>query len=569
MLRVCTIRGVNRYRRTTLAKRKLMIADLFCGAGGASTGVIQAVKAADFSYHMLAINHDETAIRSHSRNHPEISHYRTGLENVDPTAIVKGGRLDLLWASPSCTHHSVARGGKPRCDQQRAQPHLVLHWLEQLFVKRVIIENVPEFVNWGPLGMDGKPMKSKKGTLFNNFLDQLKILGYKFEWRVLNCADYGDATTRKRFFLQAVRGKGEIRWPEPTHFQNPAKGQKKWRSAREIIDWSIEGQSIFMRDRPLSANTIKRIAAGIKKFWGPWAKPFLVLLNSTDPRRLASTVIDVDAPFPTITTSNHLGVVEVEPFTTQLAHYGPENADSRRVKSLEEPVSVLTTKNENALVVGHSFVLPQHSAGRPRDMAEPTSTITTDGASQKVDAFMISTGGPEGARNAQRSVEDPLSSILTTDRKALIEAFMDLANNWPSQQAGRSLDLPMPTQTTSNHLGLVEAEITPPLVVQYYGNGKTMKTDKPLFTVTCRDRAGLLWRVGLDIRFRMFQPEELARAHSMGKYKFEGSKTQVVKQIGNSVPVRTAMALSMAALHEEEQTWKQKKNQGTSRKRAA
>lgn len=544
-----------------MRKKDLVIVDLFCGAGGASAGVISAVKEKDLAYHMTAINHNPKAIRTHMLTHPEVHHLCTGVEAVDPPSVVKGGKVDLLWASPSCVGHSVAAGGKPRSDQQRAQPWLVLHWLETLYVKRLLMENVKEIVQWGPLGSNGLPLKSKKGMLFQQMLDHLTKLGYRYEWRILNCADYGDVTTRKRFFLQAVRGKGEIRWPEPTHFQYPKKGQKKWRAAREIIDWSIEGTSVFNRERPLSPNTMKRIAAGIKKFWGPWAKPFLVLLNSTNPRGIEKSVIDIDAPFPTITTSNHLGMVELKPFSAQLSHGLGKEKDphSRRVDDLSGPMRTVTTKGDQALIVGKSFVLSQHSEGAPRSVEDPLSTITTDGASQKLDSFIIATGGPQGARNSVKSVDDILGTICATDRKAIVQAFIDTANNWESQQSGRSIDKPLPTQTTSNHLGLVEAELTPALMVQYNGNGKSKPVSEPLFTVTCRDRAGLLWRVGLDIRFRMFQPHELALAHSMDLHKFEGTKTDTVAQIGNSVPVKTAKALSLAVLQDMEDKWKGRK----------
>lgn len=266
--------------------RKLLIADLLCGAGGSSTGAIQALLALGFTMQeilLVCLNHWPTAIETHRRNHPEARHYVQDIATVRPHLIVPEGYLDLLMASPTCTHHSVARGGKPTSDQQRSDPWHIITWLTELRVKRIIIENVWEFCGWGPVDhRTGKPIKSRKGEYFHAWIETIKRLGFEPEWRKLNAADYGDATTRQRFILMARSDGRRVHWPMPTHqkrdeLKEDLFSAQPWRPAREIIDWSIKGKSIFNRKKPLAPKTLARIYAGALKFG--WPEPFLILLR--------------------------------------------------------------------------------------------------------------------------------------------------------------------------------------------------------------------------------------------------------------------------------------------------
>ena len=143
--------------------KQLQIVDMFCGGGGESTGIMQAAKQYNFNVKLSAINHWERAIETHTANYPFATHYQESIQNLDPTKVVPGGKLDLLWASPECTHHSNARGGRPRSDQSRATAWEICKWAQELFIGRIIIENVPEFTGWGPLDENGKPIPEKKG----------------------------------------------------------------------------------------------------------------------------------------------------------------------------------------------------------------------------------------------------------------------------------------------------------------------------------------------------------------------------------------------------------------------
>lgn len=412
----------------------IQAADLFCGAGGTTTGLARTCERLGFKLRMLAVNHWDRAIETHAANHPWADHLCNGLNSVKPEKAVPGGKLDLLLASPECTHHSRARGGKPRNDQSRASAWHVLYWCQELYIRHVIIENVPDFLDWGPLGADGKPLKSKRGETFRAFITAFRSLGYRVEWRVLTCADYGDATTRRRLFIQARRGNVRIAWPEPSHTERPNgrlfdENLLPWKPACDVIDWNVPSQLLSERKKPLSKNTLDRIRKGIRRFWGKHAEPFLVSIGQTG------------------------------------------GAD--RIRRLSEPLPTITTKAEHCLI--EPLTLPQQSCGQVRTIKSPLSTISAAGA-----------------------------------------------------------------------IGLIE-----PFAITYYSNGKPKSILRPLETITANDRFALVTAdpVRFEIGFRMFQPHELAAAHSFpSNYVFKGNKSEIVKQIGNSVPVGTASALSRMAI---------------------
>lgn len=472
-------------------------ADLFCGAGGMSTGLIQACQELGFDVDLLAINHWQVAISTHRKNHPQANHLCESMDNVDPRKAVPGGRLNILVASPECTHHSNARGGKPRSEQSRASGFHILRWAEALYVENIFIENVKEFVDWGPIGADGKPLKSKKGAMFRAFCLSLEALSYRVDWRIVNCADYGDPTTRRRFFLQARRGNRKIAWPEPTHtidgHETLFGKSEKWLAARECIDWELKGQSIFRRKKPLKPNTIARIAHGLKKFGGPAADPFLVMLYGTGKSR------SVERPMPTVTANGqHIGLCEPFIMPIDNGSNGPSGA-----RDIDSPLpTIIASKSRLGLV-------------------EPFITIL------------------KGQSNV-RSVDDPLPTLTTNPHLYLCEPFMVTMKGKKSM---RSVDKPMATITTIPGIYLCE-----PFLVKYNGTGKAQSVDRPIDTITTKDRFGLVQTEAgeeyqLDITFRMLQPHELAAAMSFPRdYQFAGTQTEQVKQIGNAVPRKTAKA---------------------------
>ena len=247
----------------------------------------------------------------------------------------------MLWASPECTHHSLARGGRPRSEQSRATAWAILKWASELWIERIIIENVPEFLTWGPLDKDGKVIKSRSGSTFKAFVQALRSLDYTIDWRVLCAADYGVPTIRKRLFIQAVKGRKKIIWPQPTHHEdkNNLFGLPQWKSAREIIDWSIPCPSIFTRKKPLATATLRRIEIGVKKFGGIHTNSFLAVLRGT------GTARDIGLPLPSITCSGAHHAL-VTPFVTAISQASAKD----RSRSIDKPLSTICTKNEHCLV---------------------------------------------------------------------------------------------------------------------------------------------------------------------------------------------------------------------------
>lgn len=387
---------------------KLTAADLFCGAGGSSTGLASACQAHGRRLDLTAVNHWERAIETHSENHPEARHLCHGLDEVDPRKVI-GKKLDLLIASPECTHHSNARGGKPMQDQSRSTAWHVIRWADALQPKFILVENVREFVEWGPLGTNGRPLKRRKGETFLGWVNGLRSLGYTVDWRLLNAADYGDATSRVRLFVMARRGRGAIPWPEPTHERTPSRDlfgvRPRWRAAREVIDWSLPCPSIFGRKRPLSENTLRRIEAGLRKFGGAHAEAFLVLLRGTNADQVPYTARSAGSPVPTVSANGtHVGLVQ--PHLLQLTHGG-------RNYGLDGPLPTVTTAKRGEIGLVQPFLLGQQSGSVPRSTDHPIPTVSAAGAI----AFLV----PYYGTGQADDTIDPVRTLTARDRLGLVQ----------------------------------------------------------------------------------------------------------------------------------------------------
>jgi DNA (cytosine-5)-methyltransferase 1 len=481
--------------------KKIMAADLYCGAGGTTSGLFEACRRLGFRLDLLAVNHWAVAISTHTRNHPDARQICWAVDALSPKRCIPGGKLDLLVASPECTHHSIARGGMPVSDQKRAGAWEVQRWATELRIDDILVENVREFESWGPVGANRRPIQSRKGETFRAWVKALESLNYRVEWRVLNCADFGDPTSRKRLFIRARRGNGHIEWPKPTHAERAGAGLQAWHTAREIIDWTVHGRSIFNRERPLKARTIERIAAGLRKFGGAAAEPFLVMLYGN------SDVKTVDRPLPTVTAGGgHVGLCE--PFLLDCNH---GSGVGYRVHGLDGAVPTLTANKGLALC--EPFILPQFGGSRARSVERPLGAITTDGGAALIEPFLVNYHGNHSGR---------------MDGMDRVDA----------------VDAPLRTVDCSNRYGLCE-----PFLIKYYRTGKTAPIGEPLHTVTTKDRFRLVEPAYLDILYRMLEPHELAAAMGFPEgYQFLGTKSDVVKQIGNAVPTNTAEALAEAAL---------------------
>lgn len=283
-------------------------ADLFCGAGGSSTGLAMVCKELSCRLDLTAVDHWPLAVETHAANHPAARHICETLDSVDPRKLFAADKLDLLIASPECTNHSRAKGGMPVNDQSRSTAWHVVRWADALRPRNILVENVPEFLRWGPIGSSGRPLRSKEGQTFYAWAGAIESLGYAVRWRVLNAADHGAATTRERLFVQAVRGRRSICWPEPTHARQTERdlfgGLPLWRGARDVIDWTSPGKLLSERARPLCDDTTRRIEMGTRSFPG---QPFLTVYYGT------GTADSVDRPLRTLTVKDRLGLVVPSP----------------------------------------------------------------------------------------------------------------------------------------------------------------------------------------------------------------------------------------------------------------
>lgn len=501
---------------------------LFCGAGGESLGKDAAFRELGLSVEDMcshALNHWDLAVAAHGINLPWVQVHQEDITAV--TAATYGlDHIHLLWASPSCVHFSKARGGKPVEDQQRSHAwEVVDRWLRVAQVDVLLVENVPEFEDWGPLDENGKAIKARKGENFRAFVQALRDIGYQVEWRVLCAADYGDPTTRRRFFLQATRDGIAVSWPAPTR-RDPKKAADlfagalpPWRTAAECIDWSIPCPSIFTRKKPLAEATLKRIAAGVVKYVLN-GKPYIVNLRGTDPCHIEGSPSGLDEPLRTVSAGG--------------THHG----------------LVVPT------IVGCGGRAGQ---SRPRGLDEHYQTVTTKGDACLVAAFLAKHyGGPNGQQTPGAPLSGPMPTVTAQDHNALVAAHLMTIDQQSSGNAVTSLDSPVPTIVVKNRTALVAA-----FVQHYYGQGgQSQNPDQPLHTITTLARHGLVTVeidgqtfVVTDIGMRMLEPHELARAMGFPEwYRFEHadgrtlSKRDQVKMIGNAVPCGLAQALVRAVV---------------------
>jgi DNA (cytosine-5)-methyltransferase 1 len=547
-----------------------LIIDNFAGGGGASTGIELAL-----GRHVdIAINHDAKAIAMHTANHPQTKHFCESVWDIDPREVTQGRPVGLVWLSPDCKHFSKAKGGKPVEKKIRGLAWIALRWAAVAKPRVIMLENVEEFVTWGPLDSDGKPCKKNKGREFKAFVNALNRQGYEVEYKELRACDFGAPTIRKRLFLIARRDGQPIVWPEPTHFdpmleqkRSKARGEKCrpfWLTAADCIDWSIPCPSIFTRKKPLADATQRRVAKGIMKYVVNSSKPFVVTMAHGEgegkTKRWGSGIREIDAPLPTVTASGGYGLVT--PFISEHA-----NASNQRNMPIDEPL-----RTQCAQVKGGHF---------------------------SVVAPVITTYYGEKSNNEVRGIalDQPLHTQTTENRHALVSAF--LAKNYTGA-IGSDLNHPISTVTSIDHHSLVTSNIikmhednvgnatdeqlntTPAgdthhvevkaFLIKYYGTDGDPKLESPLHTITTKDRFGLVTVKGQlyqiqDIGLRMLWPVELFKAqgfpenyifekglvidHETGKQNWiHLTKTEQVRMVGNSVCPPVAAALVRANLTE-------------------
>jgi DNA (cytosine-5)-methyltransferase 1 len=523
-----------------------LIIDNFAGGGGASTG-IEAALGWPID---VAINHDREAIAMHKANHPETFHYCQDVWQVDPLECVRAASMRraghpdlpvaLAWFSPDCKHFSKAKGGKPREKGIRDLAWVVHRWIDALMPSGqhplvIMLENVEEFRQWGPLLDDGKPCPNLKGETFRDWVEGLRNKGYVVEWRELWACDYGAPTKRKRLFVVARRDGQPIIWPNPTHGQGR---NHPWRTAADIIDWSIPCPSIFTRSRPLKDATCRRIATGIMRYVVNAERPFIVPLTH---HGSSARVYDLDQPIPTITGANRGEMALAVPSIVSVTQ---KNWGGHRAQDAAKPLPTITTAKGGEFALVSAF-LAQHNGGpRNKNIAghaadTPMSTITGRGTQQQ----LVTSNLVELRNNCSaRDVESPLGTVTAGGRHfAEVRAF--LIKYYGSERDGQTLADPLGTVTTRDRFGLVTVEGEAEPAPAKAGGMVTVSIDGTEYAIA-------------DIGMRMLSARELFNAQGFppdyiiapdcgGKPL---TKTSQVAKVGNSVSPPLPEALVRANL---------------------
>lgn len=559
-----------------------LIIDIFAGGGGASHGIEKALgRSPDY-----AINHDEAAITMHTANHPSTIHLREDIWKVKIRDLVASRPVGLLWASPDCRHFSRAKGGKPVSKSVRSLAWVVVEYAREVSPRVICLENVPEFLDWGPLDDQGAPIKERKGEEFTEWTEALRALGYAVEWKMLTGADFGAPTSRKRLFLVARNDGRPIAWPERTH----GKGTPyAYRTAAECIDWSIPCPSIFRRKRNLALATLRRVARGIVRYVIEDANPFLVQVNHSGNAFRGQRV---DSTFPTVTKKHGFGIV-----APHLSKFNGIKGKETRAARADGPLPTQTSEKKFGLAAA---TLVQTGYGeragqRPRylNIRKPLGTTPRTGKHAACYCILKHFGGVVGL-----PIEKPLGTITKVDHHSLCEAKLGAPHltKLYGTATGADLRKGMPTSTSGGqHLGLVS-----PVMVHYYSQGgQSQRMGEPMHAITTkhrhalaqvalsddlaggirvarfmmkygnyipptyvrvgrRMRAVILVRIGeayyllTDIGLRMLQPRELATAQGFPpEYQLTGTKSEQVAKIGNSVVPQVAAAVVAANLVEE------------------
>lgn len=547
----------------------LLYIDLFCGAGGTSTGVENArVNESQCAKVIACVNHDANAIASHAANHPDALHFTEDIRTLELSGLVAHvekmkmqypDAYVVLWASLECTNFSKAKGGQPRDADSRTLAEHLSRYIEAINPDYIQIENVEEFMSWGDMDEKGHPVSKDKGRCYEKWKRNVKKYGYDFDWRILNAANYGAYTTRKRFFgIFAKRGL-PIVFPDATHCKDGKTDMmgrlEKWNPVKDVLDFTDEGKSIFARKKPLAEKTLERIYAGLIKFVAGGKDAFIVKYNSMS-RTGKYQSPSIDEPCPTVATQGRLALAKVSFLSKQYSgHPGSKNI------SVEEPAGTITCKDH------HAFVSAYYGNGNNHSVDSPAPTVTTKDRLALVTPFFMnyySGGGQLG------SVNEPCPAVTTVPKQRMITpVFID-------QQFGASsaasIEKPLGAITTNPKYSMVTCKTKNFLMnPQFCSAGGSV--DDPCFTLIARmdkmppylvntkDGIGICIENGdspmtvkikqfmlvyglADIKMRMLRIDELKKIMGFPEnYILVGTQADQKKFIGNAVEVNMARVL--------------------------
>nr|WP_293837521.1 DNA cytosine methyltransferase [uncultured Arsenicibacter sp.] len=521
-------------------KTVFLVVDLFCGAGGTTTGFAKAMLDNQQICKTIAcVNHDLVAIKSHAANHPETLHFTEDITLMDLsvlTAHVNAMRKRypdaklLLWASLECTNFSNAKGGKPRDADSRSLADHMPRYIEAINPDYFMIENVREFMSWGPLvaktdlkhKFDGHkapachlvlnkktgvyepyfiPESRDKGKDYQRWIRQITDMGFNFEYKLLNAADYGAYTSRLRYFAIFARPGLPIRWPAATHAKKVSDGifggLRPWMPVRDVLELDKEGDSIFLRDKPYSEKTLERIYAGLIKHVAGGEDAFLQVYNSGSPN---NRVRSLEEPSFTLTTENTCALVStVQPkdggFLVKYMGNNPTTGINNG-KSLNEPCNVITTQDRISLVQTQ-FLSKQYS-GQPQHknigIDGPAGTMTTTDSHALVSANFITRTNGGQAKDRIEDVEQPIGTITTAPNRSVVSAkfIVQRQNDVPGRNpAGRVVSIDGPARTITTTGGNQEL-VQPVFLDQQFGNSEPASIDQPAGSLTANPKFNLV-----------------------------------------------------------------------------
>lgn len=530
--------------------KQLLYIDLFCGAGGTSTGVNSARLHDEQCAEVIAcVNHDPKAIASHAANHPGALHFTEDIRTLELSPLVEHirkcreqnpGAHTVLWASLECTNFSKAKGGQPRDADSRTLAEHLFRYIDAIAPDYIQIENVEEFMSWGSLDENGKPLSKDRGRCYVRWVNRIKRYGYDFDFRMLNAADYGAFTSRKRFFGIFAKAGLPIVFPRQTHSkkgENTLFGAlRPWKPVREVLDLDDEGNSIFDRKKPLAEKTLERIHAGLVKFVAGGKEAFMLKYNSMS-KKGKYIPPALDEPCPTVATQGRLGLVTVSFLSKQFSGQ-PDCKNS----SIDVPAGTITCIDH------HAFVSVHYGNGFNISCQTTAPTVTTHDkmALVKVKHFIASeySGGGQVT-----SIEAPNPAVLTNPKQKVV-AVKTWIMDTNFSNVGSSLDEPSRV-ITANHKQhyLMQPQFAAdcpindiPSFIRLTDAGdiaiEIYETDSPM-TVAIKKFMALYGII--DITMRMLKILELKLIMGFPKdYVLVGTQADQKKFIGNAVEVTIA-----------------------------
>lgn len=545
-----------------MSKIKTLYIDLFCGAGGTSTGVENArLNGRKCAKVVACVNHDVNAIKSHQANHPDTLHFTEDIRTLELSPMIKHlekmqkkypGAYRVLWASLECTNFSKAKGGQPRDADSRTLAEHLFRYIEAIKPHYIQIENVEEFMCWGDLDENGKPVSKDQGRSYLRWVKKVMSYGYDYDYRILNAADFGAYTSRKRFFGQFAKRGLPIVFPLQTYAKNGDEGgmfhqYKKWKAVREVLDLNDEGTSIFTKKKPLCEKTLERIYAGLVKFVAGGKKQYddMILkynsMNTSGHYKPQST----DEPCPTVACQNRLGYVKVNFLSKQFSgDPGSKN------QSIEKPAGTITCVDHHAFVTAYfgngynssiddpnpTVTTKERHALVSVDLNEPMPDVPLDKVTIQSSQFLDSQYGNGGAS----SIETASPTIVNNPKQSIVTAEHFLANPYSFKSNGGTLEKPCCTliaHMDKAPLWLVTAEHGELGIAIFEDDSPMTRKIKEFMAIY-----GII-----DVKMRMLNINELKRIMGFPEnYVLIGSQAQQKKYIGNAVEVNMSRVLCEA-----------------------